>query len=322
MSLARRLFLGLALVSCGITAAAAAYPERPIRWVVGYPAGGGSDFIARTVGAALHAGTGQDVIVDNKPGVGANLGADAVAKAAPDGYTIFNGDNGVLVNNKVLYKKLPYSAERDLRPVSLLVRAPLLLVVPATSSATSLQSFIALAKSTPNGLQYASPGNGTPHHLAGEALRLRIGVPMTHVPYRGAAPAVTDLAGGQVQAALLDYAAARAFIDSGKIRALAVAGPTRLSSLPQVPTMSEAGLPGFEAVLFVGVMAPSKTPDDVVQQLSAELAKAVHLPDVSRKLVEAGLEPVGSTPEEFRAVIRDTSATWEPLIQKMGISLD
>jgi len=298
-----------------------AYPTKPIRWVVGYPAGGGSDLIARTIGQAVQAQVGQPVIVDNRPGAGANLGADAVAKSAPDGYTIFNADNGVMVNNKFLYKKLPYDADRDLRPVSLLVRAPLLLVVPASSLATNLQSFITEAKRTPSQFSYGTPGNGTPHHLAMEAFKQRTGIVAVHVPYRGAAPAVTDLAGGQLQAMMLDLTTAAPFIASGRLRALAVAAPSRLTSLPNVPTMAEAGL-DFEAVLFVGAVAPSGTPDAVVARLAAEMAKAIRTPEVARKLSEAGLQPIGSTPEEFATVVQRTSAEWGPLIQKLGVVLD
>ncbi len=322
MLMSRRFAAVLLMCAMSVSASAQTYPNKPIRWVVGYPAGGGSDFIARLVGTVVSAQTGQQVIVENKPGAGANLGADMVAKAPADGYTIFNGDNGVMVNNKHLFKKLPYDADRDLRPVSLLVRAPLLLVVPASSEATSLASFIAMAKRAPGGLQYGSPGNGTPHHLAGEAFKQRAGIEMLHVPYRGAAAGVTDLAAGQIHAMMLDLATARPFIEGGRLKALGVAAGSRLASLPQVPTMSEAGLSGFEAVLFVGVVAPAKTPDSVVVQLNAELVKAVRTPEVSRKLVEAGLEPVASSAEEFRKAIVATSAEWDPVISKLGITLD
>jgi tripartite-type tricarboxylate transporter receptor subunit TctC len=254
-------------------------------------------------------------------GAGANLGADLVAKSAPDGYTIFNADNGVMVNNKYLYKKLPYDADRDLRPVSLLVRTPLVLVVPASSSAVNLQSFIFQAKGAVGGWSYGSPGNGTPHHLAMEAFKQRTGVVMTHVPYRGAAPAVTDLVAGQVQAMLLDLSTAGPFISAGRLRALAVAAPGRLASLPNVPTMTESGL-DFEAILFVGAVAPSGTPDALVARLAAEMARAVRTPDVARKLIETGSEPIGSTPEEFAKLVQHTSAEWGPLIQKLGIVLD
>ena len=298
------------------------YPSKPIRWIVGYPAGGGSDFIARTISQALQSQLGQTVLVDNRPGAGANLAADATAKSPADGYTIFNADNGVMVNNKFLYKKLAYDADRDLRPVSLLVRAPLILVVPGSSAARDLKSFLAEVRAANGRFTYASPGNGTPHHIAMEAFKLRAGVSIDHAAYRGAAPAVTDLAGGQVQAMMLDLTTAAPFITSGKIRALAVAAPNRLAALSNVPTMAEAGLPDFEAILFVGVVAPSKTPDAVVSQLAAELAKAVRTPEISRKLIDAGLESVGSTPSEFASVVKRATAESGPLIQKMGILLD
>lgn len=240
------------------TMAQSPYPSKPLRWIVGYPAGGGSDFIARTIGQALSEQVKQPVLVDNRPGAGANIGADATAKSPADGYTMFNADNGVMVNNKFLYTKLSYNAERDLRPVSLLVRAPLLLVVPAQSSATNLQAWLDGAKASSGQWVYGSPGNGTPHHIAMEAFKQRTGLNLTHAPYRGAAPAVTDLVAGQIQAMLLDLATARSFIVSGRLRALAVASPSRLPTVPDVPTMTEAGLSGFEAVLFVGAVVPEK----------------------------------------------------------------
>ncbi len=305
-----------------VTASADAYPSKPIRWLVGYPAGGGSDFIARTVSQSLQTALGQPVIVENRPGAGANLAADLAAKAPGDGYTLFNADNGVMVNNQFLYKKLSYDASRDLRTVSLLVRAPLLLVVPSGSSANDLRSFVAQAKAAGDRMSYGTPGNGTPHHIAMEAFKQRVGISLLHAPYRGAAPAVTDLAGGQVQAMMLDLSTAAPFLAAGKIRALAVAAPARLASLPKVPTMAEAGIAGFEAILFVGVVAPASTPESIVARLAAEMSAAVRAPDTAEKLVAAGLEPVGSTPAEFAAVIKRTTLEWAPVIQALGITLD
>lgn len=301
---------------------AQAYPAKPIRWLVPYPAGGGSDFLARTVGQALSAQVAQPVLVDNKPGGNTAIAASETARAAPDGYTILSADNGTMVFNSALYSKLSYNPEKDLAPVTLMGRFPMILVVGPGSDVKTAKDFIAKAKASPGSVNYGSAGAGSPHHLAMELLKVEAGLHMVHIPYRGAAPALADLAGGQIPAMMVDMAAGAAFIKSGRIRPLAVANATRLPQFPDIPTFAELGLKNVEAAALVGIVAPSGTPPDVINTLQKQVSAVISQPAIKQKLMDFGVEPVGSTPQQFADLLRTETVRWHKLIKTQKITLD
>lgn len=321
----RRAAIVLAAVALAASAGAVmaqSYPSKAIRWVVPYPAGGGSDFLARTIGQQLASQTGQSVVVDNKPGGNTAIAAQEVARSAPDGYTILSADNGTMVFNTALYSKLSYNPDKDLVPVTLMGKFPMILVVGPSSSAKDAREFIADAKSHPGRISYGSAGAGSPHHLAMELLKVNAGLHMVHIPYRGAAPALSDLVGGQIPAMMVDMAAGAGFIKSGKIRPLAVANPTRLPQLPDVPTFAELGFKGVEAAAQVGVVAPAGTSTETVNALQKQIAAAINQPAVHQKLVDFGIEPVASTPQDYASLIRTEVTRWHKVIRDQHISLD
>lgn len=304
-------------------AAAQDYPSKPLRWIVPYAAGGGSDFLARTIGQALSERIGQPVVVDNKPGGNTAIGASDTARAAPDGYTMLSADNGTLVFNPVLYKQLSYDPAQDLAPVSLMGKFPMILVVGPASKATDVKAFIDEARGKQSGMNFASAGAGSPHHLAMELFKVETGLNnMVHVPYRGAAPALSDLAAGQVPAMMVDMAAGAGFIKAGKVRPLAVANPTRLPQLPDVPTFAELGYKNVEAAALVGLVVPAKTAPAVIDALNKQLVATINDPAVNKRLVDFGIEPVGDTPAEFNALLQRERARWHKLIQDLNIKLD
>jgi tripartite-type tricarboxylate transporter receptor subunit TctC len=300
----------------------ATFPAKPIRWIVPYAAGGGSDFLARTIGQTLSTQVGQPVLVDNKPGGNTALGAAETARAPADGYTVLSADNGTMVFNPALYKSLSYSPTKDLAPVTLMGRFPMILVVGANSGITSAQDFIAQARAKPGGMNYASAGAGSPHHLAMELLKVQSKVFMVHVPYRGAAPALADVAGGQVPAMMVDMAAGAGFIKGGKVKALAVANATRLPQLPDVPTFAELGIKNVEAAALVGMVVPAATPPDVVNALNKSVVAAINEPSVRKRLIDFGVEPVGNTPAQFAELLRNETTRWQKLITDLKITLD
>lgn len=312
---------GLAVLAVAPHAGAQSYPAKPIRWIVPYAAGGGSDFLARTISQDLANRIGQPVVVDNKPGGNTAIGAAETARAAPDGYTVLSADNGTLVFNQALYKSLSYSP-KDLAPVTLLGRFPMILVVGPGSQATNAKDFIAQVKARPDGVNYGSAGAGSPHHLAMELLKVEAGLTMTHAPYRGAAPALADVAAGQIPAMMVDYAAGAGFIKGGKIRALAVANATRLPQLPDVPTFAELGYKNVEAAALVGMVAPAATPPDVIAALNKQVVASVKDPAVNKRMVDFGVEPVGSTPAQYADLLRSETTRWHKLIRDLKISLD
>ena len=315
----------LAAVSAALLcaeAAAQSYPNKPIRWLVGYPAGGGADFIARTIGGQLSINTGQPVVIDNRPGASTIIAAEATAKSAPDGYTMMNADNGTLVFNPALYSKLPYDPLTDLAPVSLIVRVPLLLVAHPSFAGNDAKGFVGQAKAQPGKLSYGSPGAGTPHHLAMEMFKRATGTDLVHVPYKGAAPAVQDLIAGQIPLMILDTAVALPQIRAGKIKALGALTPARLASLPDVPTMNEQGIADVVAYAWLGMVVPTATPKETVAALNAEIVKAVQSPAVNTKLRDFGMEPLTSTPEQMRDYIQSESKRWHALIKERNIRLD
>lgn len=324
MSMNRRSFglLVPALFVLARGAQAQAYPSKAIRWLVPYPAGGGSDFLARTVGQQLSAQTGQPVVVENKPGGNTAIAAAELARSPADGYTVLSADNGTLVFNSALYSRLAYNPEKDLLPVTLMGRFPMILVAGPGTDAKDAKDFIAKAKARPGAISYGSAGAGSPHHLAMELLKVRAGLHMVHIPYRGAAPALSDLAGGQVAVMMVDLAAGAAFLKAGKIRALAVANATRLPQLPDVPTFAELGFKDVEAAAQVGIVAPAGTPAEVASALQKQVAAAIAQPAVRQRLVDFGVEPVGNTPQQYAELLRNEVVRWHKVIREQKISLD
>ncbi|GIX24122.1 MAG: ABC transporter substrate-binding protein [Caldimonas sp.] len=315
------LLLALPLVLPG-GAMAQSFPSKPLRWVVPYPAGGGSDFLARTIGHALSAGLGQPVLIENKPGGNTSIAAVDVARAPADGHTVLSADNGTLVFNPALYKSLTYNPARDFTPVTLMGRFPMILVANPEQGFASAKDFIVKAKAKPGAFNYASAGAGSPHHLAMELLKVEAGLFMVHVPYRGAAPALADVVGGQVPVMMVDYAAGAAFIKSGKLKPLAVAHSTRLAQLPDVPTFAELGYKNVEAAALVGMVVPSATPADIVVALNKRVVEAIRDPEVNKRLVDFGVEPVGNTPAQYAELLRKETARWHKLIHDLKITLD
>lgn len=298
------------------------WPTQPIRWVVPYLAGGGTDVVARTLGQAITPALGQQVVIDNRPGAATIVGADAVAHSKPDGYTLLTADTATLAANPSLYKKLPYNADKDFVHVGMVARFPLILVATPNFPARTLKEAIEYVQKNPGKVNFASPGAGSPHHLAMELFMDQTKTRMTHVPYKGAAPAVQDLLAGQVELMFLDLASGQQNVAAGKVRALGVATPKRLTALPAVPTVAEAGVPGFEAYAWQGVVAPAGTPKPVVTRLNAELVKALKSADVQKRFEGIGVEPVSSTPEEFAQYARSEAERWGKLIKAKGITVD
>lgn len=320
-----RLAMGVAAITClasSVVVAADNFPTKPVRWIVPYAAGGGSDFLARTISQGLSTRLGQPVVVENKPGGNTAIGASETARAQPDGYTILSADNGTLVFNPVLYKKLSYDAVKDLAPVTLMGRFPMILVVGPAIKADTVQSFIAEAKSRKEGLDYGSAGAGSPHHLAMELLKVEAGLNLVHVPYRGAAPSLADVAGGQIPAMMVDLAAGAGFIQGGKVRALAVANPTRLPQLPNVPTFAEIGYKNVEAAALVGIVAPAGTPPQMIDVLNKQVVASINEPATHQKLLDFGIEPVGNSPAQYAELLENERTRWHKLIRDLNITLD
>ncbi|MFH5924399.1 Bug family tripartite tricarboxylate transporter substrate binding protein [Roseomonas xinghualingensis] len=323
-TLGRRALLGAGLAaSFPAMPALAAYPERPLRWIVAYAAGGGTDTLARLVGANLSQRLGQPVVIENRPGAATNIGAEAVAKSLPDGYTVFSADNGTLVFNTALFKRLPYDPVRDFRPVGLMARFPLFLAVNDKAQAGTAQALIARARLAPGTIDCATAGIGSPHHLALERMAREAGVRFNHVPYRGAAPAVTDLLAGTIPMMVLDYPSGVEHLRSGRIKALAVLSGRSLEDMPAVPTVEASlGLRGFEAYAWQGLVVPKATPDALVAQLTTALDTSMRDTAVRTKLQQIGLEALTGGPVEFEALLERERATWLPLIRDLSITLD
>lgn len=323
-SAAAKAFLGLAVLATAVFAPpvyAQAYPNRPIKIIVPYPAGGAVDIVARTVGQPLAEALKQPVVVDNRPGASANIGMEAAAKAVPDGYTLLMASNGI-ATNMALFPNLAFDGRRDFAPVARIGFAPLVIVVPASSPAKSLQELLAMARAEPGKLTYASAGNGSSGHLAGELLKSSAKVDVLHVPYKGGAPAITDLLGERISFMPINPVEVIAHIRAGKLRALAVASDKRFALLPDVPTVAEAGLPGYEASVWWGLVAPAKTPPEIVRQLNAETNKALGNPAIAGKLSELGVVITPGTPEQFAAFINAQTGLWSEVVKAAGIRPD
>jgi tripartite-type tricarboxylate transporter receptor subunit TctC len=311
------LLLAAGLAAAG-TAHADVYPSKPIRFVVAFPPGGGTDIIARSIAQKLSERVSQQVVVDNRPGAGGNIGTDIVAKSAPDGYTMLMGSAGPLAINASLFASMPFDPQRDLAPVTLAASTPNVLVVNPSLKVTTVTELIALAKANPGRINFASSGFGTPAHLAGELFNSMAGVKLVHVPYKGASPALADLLGGQVQLMFSTMPPALPHVKDGKLRALAVTSLKRSPAAPELPTMDEAALPGFEANTWHGVVLPAGAQAEVVTRLNREIVAILHLPDVVERLSAQGAEPVGSTPEEFAAYIRSETVKWAKVVRASG----
>jgi len=295
---------------------------RPIRLVVPFTPGGSTDILARALAPKLAAALGQNVIVDNKPGAGGSLGAAEVAQAAPDGQTLLMGHIGTLAVNVSLYPKLAYDPVKSFAPVAWVARVPNVLVVNAASGIGSLKELIARAKARPGQMSYSSGGNGSAAHIAFEYFKLRAGIFMTHIPYRGTAPSVTDLISGQVDATFTGTPAVLPHIRSGRLRALAVSSTARIAALPEVPTVAESGFPGFEADQWYGIVAPAGTPPAVVARLNAEIHKALALPDVARQLAAEGAVPTPGPPQAFGELIAREIPRWREVIKAGNVKID
>lgn len=328
-STVRSLRFAAALVAAIATSTAPAtalaqdgYPNKPLRLIVPFAPGGSTDVLARILAEELRSELGQTVVVENKPGAGGNIGGDMVAKAAPDGYTLLLAAAGPTVVNPSLYAKMSYNPAVDLAPVSLLVRDHNLMAVNPAIPATTVKEFIAYAKANPNKLAFGSPGNGTPAHLGGEMFNQMAGVQMTHVPYKGSGPAVSDLVAGHISVMIDNMPALLPQVQAGRLRALAVASDTRATGAPDIPTVIESGLPGYTVTAWKGLMVPAATPPAIIARLQAAAAKVLAKPAVNKRLVELGAEPVGSTPQFFGELITRETKSWAALVKSTGAKID
>jgi tripartite-type tricarboxylate transporter receptor subunit TctC len=313
---------GLVWLAAVPARAEAAYPSRTVKMIVPYPAGGTTDLLGRLIADQFKTGLSATVIVENKPGAGTTLGAEQVAKSDPDGYTLLMATSTTLAINKTLYKKLPYDPVKDFAPIGLVAAVPFALIINPTIPAKTLSQFIAYAKSKP-GLAYGSAGNGSPQHLGAEMIKTAAGIDIRHVPYRGSVPAMLDVIAGHIPFMVVDLQPALQQIREGKVRVLGVTTPKRVAAAPDIPTLAEAGLPGFELVAWQGVVAPAGTPRPIVDQLAAELGKLLADPATRDKLTAISLEPLPpSTPDSFAAYIKAEVDRWAVIVKNSGAEIE
>ncbi len=311
-----------ALANLPRSASAQAWPKEPIKWIVPFPAGGGTDVVARMLAGAMGTALGQTIVIENKPGAGTMIAGDALARSPADGYTVGTVDVSTVALAPSLYAKVPYKPEKDFAYIGGTTVFPFVLVVNPAVPAKNLRELLALAKAKPGELKYATPGAGGPNHLGMELLQRTAGIKLLHVPYRGDAPALQDLMGGQVDMYLVNTAASLPHIRSGKLRPIALAMAKRSAVLPDVPSFAEAGVPNFEAYAWQGLAAPAGMPPDVVRRLNAELNKALASDEVKKKLAEMGVEPSPTSPEQFTQHVRAQAAHWGGVIRAAGIQLE
>ncbi len=315
---ARMLPLMLLIIG-GTAALAQTYPAKTVRWISPWPAGGANDILSRAIAQELTKAFGQQVIVDNRPGASGTIGTDFVAKSAPDGYTVTLGSTPTHATAPSVYASLPYDPLRDFAPVTLIATLPNVLVVHPSVPATSVPGLIALARARPGKLNFASTGNGTSQHLSAELFKVMAGVDMVHVPYKGTAPALTDLLAGQVDLAFDNMPALLPHIHSGKLRALAVTPAKRSATLPNLPTIAEAALPGYDASVWFGVFVPAGTPRDIISRLHDAVVKGINTPELKQRMAALGAEIAGNTPEEFGAYWRNEIPKWAKVAKAAGI---
>jgi tripartite-type tricarboxylate transporter receptor subunit TctC len=313
-----RVIAAAALCVCACAAVAQAFPTKPIRFIVPFPPGGGNDTMARAFGQKMTEGFTQQVVIDNRPGAGGNIGAETAARALPDGYTLFLGGVGSHGINPGL-QKVPYDPIADFAPISLIASAPLVIVVPLSLPAKTVGDLIQLARAKPGALNYASSGNGTIAHLSAELLNSMAKIKLEHVPYKGTGPALTDLLGGRVQVMFNSAVSIMPQVRAGKLRAIAMTATKRSPAMPDVPTVAESGVPGYEAASWYGVLAPAKTPRSIIMKLNGEIVRIAQLPDVRERLAGDGADPIGSSPEAFAAHIKRELARWARVIEEAHI---
>ena len=301
---------------------AQSYPAKPIRFYTPYPPGGTTDILARIVGAKMHEAWGQPVIVEAKPGAGGNIGADFVAKSTPDGYTLLMGASGPLAINASLFSKLPYDPAKDFAPVVLSASVPLVLVAHPSLPVKNVREFIALIKARPGQFNYASAGPGSPQHLTAEMFKFMTKVEMTHIPYKGSGPAIVDLIGGQIPFAFESMIPVLPHVKGGKLHGLAVTSAARSPVLPEIATVAEGGVPGFESIAWYGVVAPAGTPKEIVAKLNGEMVRIANMPDIKQRLMEMGSPPVAGTPDQFGALIKSEIPKWAKVVKQANVSLD
>lgn len=314
--------LGLAVALASAAHSQERYPQRPIRWVVPNPAGGGTDATVRLMASFMHGVLGQPLVIDNKPGAATMIGADTVARSRPDGYTLLTGDNATFATNMLLYKKVPYDPVKDFRYVAQTTRLPLALVTRKDFPAKTLQELIAYAKAHPAKINFATPGQGLPHHLAMELLMQQTDTRLTHVAYKGSPAAVQDVMGGQIDIMFLDLASGMPLIKEGRVQALGIASLKRFEGLPDMPTLSEQGLDQFEVYAWQGVVVPAGTPDVIVNRLNQALQQTLENPEVRRKMLAIGVEPTWSGAQQFAQHAGAERARWSRLIAAKGLKLE
>ena len=310
------------VAATGGTASSAEFPSKPIRMIVAFAPGGGTDIIGRIAARGLSENLGAQVVVDNRPGAGGNIGTEIVARAVPDGYTLVTAGTGTHAINPWLYANIPYDAVKDFEPVCLVAATPYLMVVNPSVPARTVKEFIALAKASPDKINMASSGSGGMPHLSGELFNMMTGIKMTHVPYKGTGAVFPDLIGGRVQVTFGDIVATIPHVKSEKLRALGVTSPKRVPSLPDVPTIAESGVPGYDAVGWFGTFAPAGTPKAVIAKLNAAIVKHVRQADTAERLAALGAEVVASTPEQFRAIQKRDLARWGKVVKQSGARVE
>lgn len=322
----RSLLLGLVAAVVALapqSAAAQAYPEKPIRFIVPYAAGGTTDLLSRAIAQKLSEALGQGVVPDNRPGAGGNVGAEIAAKSPPDGYTMLMAPVSPMAINVTLYgSKMAFNPEKDFAPVTLVAKVPLVVVVNPSVPAKTLMELIALAKSKPGRLNYGSAGNGSSNHLVGEMLKTAAGIDMVHIPYRGGGPGMMALVAGQIDVLIGQVPTVTPMVNAGRLRALAVSGAQRSPALPEVPTMAEAGLSGFDATAWYSIVVPAGTPKPIIARLNAELVKILKSPDIRARLISEGADVETSTPEELAAFVRSEIPKWAKAIKDSGTKID